>query len=146
MNCPLRIKQTFSIWRGARFVDIMLVRWKPLGSKNGHLNDFTHYYSSEKIVCRTVLLSRHDVSRLLVHGMSYSQTLSNSFCTLTDVFLYCTLSDAFFYPIKFNSSRHHPAYRPVLCICLTHYIPLFIHWRMKIFSEIFNVKRRLTFR
>lgn len=30
--------------------------------------------------------------------MSYSQTLSNSFCTLTDVFLYCTLSDAFFYP------------------------------------------------
>lgn len=51
-----------------------------------------------KIVCHTVLLSRHDVSRLLVHGMSYSQTLSNSFCTLTDVFLYCTLSDAFFYP------------------------------------------------
>lgn len=47
---------------------------------------------------------------------------------------------------KFYSSRHHPAYRPVLYICLTHYIPLFIHWRMKIFSEIFNVKRRLTFR
>lgn len=45
-----------------------------------------------------LLISRHDVSRLLVHGMSYSQTLSNSFCTLTDVFLYCTLSDAFFYP------------------------------------------------
>lgn len=37
-------------------------------------------------------------STTIVHGVSYSQTLSNSFCTLTDVFLYCTLSDAFFYP------------------------------------------------
>lgn len=145
MNYPLRINQTFSIWRGARFVDIMLVRWKPLGSKNGHLNDFTHYYSSEKIVCHTVLLSRHDVSRLLVHGRSYSQTLSNSFCTLTDVFLYCTLSDAFFYPtisILLDIIRH-----TVLFFTYAwHTIPLFIHWRMKIFSEIFNVKRRLTFR
>lgn len=46
---------------------------------------------------------------------------------------------------NFYSSRHHPAYRPVLYICW-HTTPLFTHWRMKIFSEIFNVKRRLTFR
>lgn len=89
----------------------------------------------KKIVCHTVLLSRPDVSRLLVHGMAYSQTLSNSFCTLTDVFLYCTLSDAFFYPtnsILLNIIRH-----TVLFFTYAwHIIPLFIHWRMKIFSEM----------
>lgn len=88
---------------------------------------------------------RIHVRRLLVYGMSYSQTLSNSFCTLTDVFLYCTLSDAFFYPtnsILLDIIRH-----TVLFFTYAwHTIPLFIHWRMKIFSEIFNVKRRLTFR
>lgn len=56
-----------------------------------------------------------------------------------------TLSDAFFYPtnsILLDIIRH-----TVLFFTYAwHTIPLFIHWRMKIFSEIFNVKRRLTFR
>lgn len=143
MNCPLRINQTFSIWRGARFVDIMLVRWKPLGSKNGHsllfllknrlsYRSFISTWRKSTTSTRTwnVLLS--DSIKLLLY--------TNWRIPILYTFWRILLSD------KFYSSRHHPAYRPVLYICLTHYIPLFIHWRMKIFSEIFNVKRRLTFR
>lgn len=99
MNCPLRINQTFLIWRGARFVDIMLVRWKPLGSKKWAFKWFhTLLFLLKNRLSYRSFISTWRKSTTIVHGVSYSQTLSNSFCTLTDVFLYCTLSDAFFYP------------------------------------------------
>lgn len=117
MNCPLRINQTFSIWRGARFVDMM----KTIGQQKWAFKWFhTLLFLLKNRLSYRSFISTWRKSTTSTWNVLLSDSIqlllyTNWRIPILYTFWRILLSD------KFYSSRHHPAYRPVLYICLTHY-------------------------